>query len=90
MLEEILKLGEKCENLIHAKAGLIDDTELRTVTIPRATNHFLLIRLAHKGIISGEASKYKDLTFPRDLDTKLETRKKQLDEDLKTLNRKSS
>lgn len=87
LLEEILNLGIKCENLIHSKAGLIDDTELRTVLIPRATNHFLLLRLAYNGILEGESMKYRDLTFPKELDKKLEERKRQLEEDLKELNK---
>lgn len=89
LLEEILNLGQKCENVIHENSGLIDDVELRNVLIPRAVNHFLLLRLAYKGVIRGEVDKYRDLTFPRELDSKLEERKKQLETDLQNLNKKT-
>jgi hypothetical protein len=88
LLDEIIKLGEKCEAIIHSKSGLIDDNDLLTKLIPRATNHFLILRLAEKGVLKGESEKYKDLTFPRELDEKLEERKKQLEEDLKKLNQR--
>jgi hypothetical protein len=88
LLDEIIKLGIKCEDLIHKRAGLIDDPDLLNVYIPRATNHFLVLRLAEKGILKGEVDKFKDLTFPRELDKKLEERKTQLEEDLKKLNKR--
>lgn len=90
LLDEIIKLGEKSEELIQSKAGLIDDAELRTILIPRATNHFLILRLAEKGALSGEAKKYKDLTFPIELDVKLELRISQLENELKNLNQKNN
>jgi hypothetical protein len=90
LLEEILNLGEESEKLIHAKAGLIDDTELRQNLIPRATTHFLILRLAYKGVLTGDSENLKDLTFPKQLDEKLEARKKQLETDLANLNKKAS
>ena len=90
LLDEIINLGKECETLIHAKAGLIDDTELRQTLIPRATTHFLILRLAAIGALSGDAEHFKDLTFPKELDEKLEARKKQLETDLENLNKKTS
>lgn len=90
LLEEIIRLGEESEKLIHAKAGLIDDTELRQNLIPQATTHYLILRLAYKGALIGDAVNFKDLTFPRELDNKLEARKKQLETDLENLNKKAS
>jgi hypothetical protein len=89
LLEEILKLGEECEKLIHLKAGLIDDIGLRQDLIPRVTTHFLILRLAYRGGLTGDADHFKDLTFPRELETKLEERKKQLETELANLNRKN-
>lgn len=86
LLEEIIKIGELTEKLIHEKAGLIDDTNLRTVVLPRATTHFLLIRLAYVGALSGDLDRFKTLTFPKDLDLLLEKKKKELEERLKKLN----
>lgn len=88
LLEEIINLGEESEKLIHSKAGLIDDTELRQTLIPRATTHFLILRLAYRGALIGDAENFKDLTFPIELDDKLEARKKQLELDLANLNQK--
>jgi hypothetical protein len=90
LLEEIIRLGAECENLIHSKAGLIDDTDLRQNLIPRATTHFLILRLAYKGALTGDAAHFKDLTFPKELDEKLEARKKLLETDLANLNQKAS
>ncbi|MBK8489228.1 MAG: hypothetical protein IPL48_15750 [Bacteroidetes bacterium] len=90
LLEEIISLGEESEKLIHSKAGLIDDTYLRQTLIPRATTHYLLLRLAYKGALTGDAEQFKDLSFPKELDDKLETRKKQLEIELENLNKKAS
>ena len=68
------------------KAGLIDDSNLRLHVLPRATAHFFLLRLAYGGLLKNEAVKYKDLTFPSELDNLLEKRKKELEERLETLN----
>jgi hypothetical protein len=89
LLEEIINLGEESEKLIHSKAGLIDDTELRQTLIPRATTHFLILRLAYRGALTGDAENFKDLTFPKELDDKLEARKKQLEVELANLNQKA-
>ena len=85
LLEEIIKIGGECEKLIHRKAGLIDDTYLRTEVIPKATTHYLIIRLAYEGLLKGEADQYKDVLFPYDLDDLLEKRKKELENELKNL-----
>lgn len=89
LLNEIIELGRKCEKVIHEKAGLIDDTDLITNLIPKATNHFFILRLARDGVLTGEAEKYRDLVFPRELDIALEKRKKQLEEELKELNKRT-
>lgn len=83
LLEQIVEIGKQCETLIHANAGLIDDSKLRLDLIPKATTHFLLLRLAFEGKLVGDVNNYVDLTFPKDLDENLEFRKKQLEIDLK-------
>ncbi len=87
LLKEIIILGEQSEKLIHDKAGLIDDTNLRTQIIPRATTHFLILRLAYKQALKGETDKFRNLTFPKELDNLLEKRKKELEDRLKQLNK---
>lgn len=83
LLEQIVDIGKQCENLIHTNAGLIDDSTLRLDLIPKATTHFLLLRLAFEGKLVGDVENYDDLTFPKELDNNLETRKKQLENELK-------
>lgn len=90
LLEQIIQLGIDSEKLIQEKSGLIDDTQLRLDILPRATTHFLLIRLAYKGELKGKANEFKDLTYPRELVSKLEERKAQLEKDLENLNERES
>lgn len=88
ILKEIIEIGEQCEKLIHEKAGLIDDQYLRTEILPKATTHFLILRMAYKGLLKGEADKYSDLTFPAELNKLLEKRKAELESELNRLNSK--
>lgn len=86
LLKEIIEIGTQIETLIHLKAGLIDVPELRLNLIPRASTHFLIMKLAYSRVLSGDANRYMDLTFPRDLDDLLEARKLDLENELKILN----
>lgn len=86
LLNAIIEIGKKTEDLIHEKAGLIDDTNLRTVVLPRAITHFLILRLAYQRALVGDTVKFRNLTFPKDLDTLLENRKKILEDRLDKLN----
>jgi len=88
LLEEILNIGEESEKLIHKRAGLIDDTNLRINILPRATTHYLILRLAYRGALTGDSALYRDLTFPRELDNLLEKRKKELERELEDLNKR--
>lgn len=90
LLEQIIQLGEDSERLIQEKSGLIDDPELRLEILPRATTHFLLMRLAYRGDLVGNSDEFKDLTYPRELVSKLEKRKAQLEEELENLNKRES
>ncbi|MBK8609280.1 MAG: hypothetical protein IPL84_04870 [Chitinophagaceae bacterium] len=85
LLREIIAIGTKCEELIHNNAGLIDDENLRDILIPRATTHFLMIRLAFEKKIKGRSEEFKDLTFPRELDQRLKKRKQEIQNELETL-----
>jgi hypothetical protein len=87
LVKEIISLGEQSERLIHEKAGLIDDARLRTSVIPRATTHFLILRLAYNKALEGDSHKFHNLTFPRELDELLEKRRKELEEQLRELNK---
>lgn len=82
LLDEIIKIGEQCEALIHNKSGLIDDDNLRNLIIPKVTTHFLVLRLAYNNVLIGDSSKYTDLVFPRNFDFLIEQRIKQLESTL--------
>lgn len=85
LLKEIISIGKSCEELIHNKAGLIDNSKLRLETIPRATTHYLILKLASEGALIGDTQEFRDLTFPRELDALLEKRKKELEDELTEL-----
>ena len=85
LLREIIALGGLCENLIKAKAGLIDDDELREKWFPLAAQHYQIIRLAYEGAIKGEVDRFYDFKFPHQLDALLEERIKALKTELKNL-----
>lgn len=87
LLKEIISIGKECEKLIHSKAGLIDDSKLRVEVIPRATTHYLILKLAFEGALTGDTEEFRNLTFPRELDGLLEKRKKELEVDLQVLNK---
>ena len=85
LLDEIIKVGEKCENLIQDKAGLIDDEALRTNWLPKASTHYLILRLAYSDCLKGDAEKFEKHTFPREIDELIEARIKALHKDLEIL-----
>lgn len=85
LLNEIIKIGEECEKLIHSKAGLIDDNSLREEILPRLTTHFLLLRLAFEGTLVREEDRFNNLTFPKEVDQHIELRFKELEKELEKL-----
>ena len=87
LLAEIIRLGKACESLIDSKSGLIDDETLRTVTIPKFMVHLLIVRLAYTEALTGEADKYREYSFPMELDDQLNRKFEALDARLAELNR---
>lgn len=85
LLKEIIIIGKRCEELIHLKSGLIDDSNLRNKTLPKLTTHFLILRLAFDGTLKEESFRFDDLNFPRDVDNLIEARIKKLEIELKDL-----
>ena len=85
LLHEIIKIGEQCEKLIHDKAGLIDDENLRSEWFPKATKHFLILRLAHSGKLKGQVDLFSDSMFPIEIDELIEKRINDLRIELKNL-----
>lgn len=85
LLVQIIRIGKLTENLIHEKAGLIDDDDLRKIWLPKLTTHLLILRLAYKGELKGETIKFEEHTFPAGIDDLIEKRIKALQEELKSL-----
>tara|TARA_R110000744_G_scaffold349525_1_gene455179 strand:- start:61 stop:654 length:594 start_codon:yes stop_codon:yes gene_type:complete len=86
LLKAIIDIGTKCEDLIQKNAGLIDDDDLRNNLIPKASTHYLLLRLAYEGNLKGDIENFLDSSFPKEIDAKLEDRKIQLENELNKLN----
>ena len=85
LLAEIIKIGEQCEKLIHDKAGLIDDETLRSEWFPKATKHFLILRLAYMGKLKGQTDLFEDSMFPFEIDGLIQNRINNLRIELKGL-----
>lgn len=85
LLDEIITIGEKCEKLIHDKAGLIDNEELRLKWFPKASTHYLILRLAYQGKLEGDTENLKIHVFPSEIDPLVEARIQSLHDQLKLL-----
>lgn len=86
ILEEIIQIGEKCEDLILNKAGLVDDDIFRQDVLPRAATHFFIIRMAYDEFLKGETDRFLEYKFPNELDEWLEGKTEELQNKLKILN----
>lgn len=71
LLEQIVDITSKLEELILLRSGLVDDEELRNL-LAKASAHFTIIRLAYEGNLRGEADRFEDYVYPRELNQKLE------------------
>jgi hypothetical protein len=87
LLKEIIDIGEKCESLIHEKAGLIDQADLRDIWFPKATTHYMIMRQAAKGTLKGQPSKFEKYTFPSELDKLIKERIDFLQKELEELSK---
>lgn len=85
LIEQILEVSEKIDDLILKNSGLVDDPELSRL-LYRASTHFRILRLAYHGNLVGEVERFKDHVFPRDLDQKVEEQIQQLKRRLDVLN----
>ena len=102
LLDQIFHFGQKIEDLIVEKAGLVDDPELRydfkidpsiskaklqdNGLLALAKVHFQIIRMAYSGKLHGEEERFKDYLFPRQLPDKIESRINHLQSELNELN----
>ena len=87
LIDEIIDIGEKCENLIQEASGLIDEKMLRTVHLPKASKHFFIIRMAHQGKLKQESERFSEDVFPTEIDHILEIRFEELQNELDEIDR---
>lgn len=70
LLGEIISIDVQLEKLILDKSGLIDQEEIRDL-LAKAATHFSIISQAHEGKLKGEADRFMEYVFPRELDDKI-------------------
>jgi hypothetical protein len=101
LLEEIIEIEKKIEELIIAKSGMIYDESLMfeytpdpkitdvkptgTSLIALAIAHFRLLRMAYNGNFIGETEKFKDFIYPREFDLQIRNEVKELKSQLEKL-----
>jgi hypothetical protein len=85
LLEEIINIDQRLENLIIDKSGLVDQQNLRDL-LAKAATHFHIISQAYKGRLKGEPERFADYVFPRELDEKVSEQINLLKARLKELN----
>lgn len=87
LLEEIVKIGKECEDLILTKSGLIDDELLRVDLLPKAAAHYYILRMAFQGTIKGDTERLEDYVFPQEFDFYIERKNEELEKRLIALNK---
>jgi hypothetical protein len=83
LLDEIIKIGEETENLILKSSGLVDE-DIQPL-LGKATTHYRILRLAHKGMLKGEPEKYREHVYPRDLDSTIDKKIRQIRNEIAVL-----
>ena len=69
LLEEIMSVTDMISELIIERSGLVEDDEKDLQKLlAQARAHYRILRLAHKGKLSGEVERFKDSVYPRGLD----------------------
>ena len=85
LLEQILEVEKAMDKLILEQSGLVDNEELHRL-LSKAAAHFRLLRLAYEGNLTGQADRFKDHVFPRELTPKIEEEIRKLKARLDQLN----
>jgi len=86
LIEEIIKIGNECKNIIVTKSGLIDDDDLREIYIPRLLTHYILIEKAFNNEIQKEVERFDGYEFPNEIDDILDNKVRDLINKLEELN----
>jgi hypothetical protein len=66
LIEEIIDIGKKTDELIAGKAGLIDE-DIAGI-LGKFQAHYRVLRLAYEGTLKGEFERFRDYVFPREFD----------------------
>jgi len=77
LLQQILDIGAKVEDLVVTKSGLIDEPELSN-QLARLLAHTSILKLAYEGHLKGDPAEFNDATFPRELDKYIASKVEQL------------
>ncbi len=101
LIEEIIELERKVEELIITKSGLVDDDQLmfnyipnskitdvhleNTSLIATAIAHFRLLRMAYDGHFRGEVERFKNFVYPREFDVQIKEKMDKLQAELDLL-----
>lgn len=101
LLEEIIEIERKIEELIISKSGLVDDEKLmfnyvpnaeitdvrldKTSLIAMAIAHFRILRMAYDGHFTGEVERFKNFVYPREFDNAIKDKMDKMREDLSKL-----
>jgi hypothetical protein len=87
LLEEIIEVERKIEELIITQSGMVNDDNLMFEYIPNPKKtdiknpgtslmaleiaHFRLLRMAYDGNFRGETNRFKDFVYPREFDEEI-------------------
>jgi hypothetical protein len=85
LLDQIVEIINKVEDLLLKNSGLVDDKELREL-LAKAGTHFRVLQLAYQGILAGEVERFQDYVYPRDLNQKIDEQIEKLKARLNELN----
>ncbi len=85
LLEQILEVEEHMDRLILEQSGLVDDEDLQKI-LSKVSTHFRVIRLAYKGDLVSQASRFEGNVFPREITAMIEKEIARLKNRLEALN----
>lgn len=86
LLDQIIEIDGQISKLIIEKSGLIDDQEMSSL-LAKAATHFNVITLAYKGQLRGEAPRFDDYLYPRELNGKIDEQIEMIKKRLEELNK---
>lgn len=86
ILEEIIRIGDECKQIIIRNSGLIDNKELRDIHLPRLLTHYILIKKAFDSELTSQIERFEGYEFPNEIDKILDDKVNMLYDQLNQLN----